>query len=228
MDAAYYNTADVHAIEGGGDYPEKISFFVDSVKKYYKKSPHKNLKILDIGCHEGELSRKFKSYGKVYGVDFSKRAVERAQKYGIDAKVADALSIPKIYKTIQFDIVTAGDIIEHIFDTDTFLEGVYSVLKNDGVLLLSTPNIVSLGRRLMALFGKNPYCEYNAKADGLNVGHIRYYSKKNLEDQLADHSYQDVSVVTDITNAPFPFVDVLLLRTFPGLGRELYATAYKR
>ncbi len=227
MNKDYYNSPHTHQIEGGGDYPEKLLFFVNSLSKIKRISVKKSLTILDVGCHSGEMSALFKKFGDVYGIDLNKKAVEEAKRRGIKAKAGDIFELDQIFKSNYFDIVTAGDIIEHVFDTDLFLKKIKQVLKKDGALLLSTPNLLSLGRRLLAILGKNPYCEYSTKEDGINVGHIRYYTFDNLVTQLKENGFQNVTVETDITNIPIKVIDEIILKINPRFGRELYATAYK-
>ncbi len=227
MNYEYYNAEHTNAIEGGGDYPEKIAFFVNSLQKIKHIKKQKKLSILDVGCHAGKISRLFLEFGEVYGLDLNEKAVEEAKKSKIRAKVGDVFQVDRIFKDLSFDVIIAGDIIEHVFDTDLFLQKLRNMLSPDGVLLLSTPNLLSLGRRYMALIGKNPYCEFSAKEDGINVGHIRYYTYDNLFSQLLENKYQKVKIETDIVNFPVKFIDQLLVRINPRLGRELYATAYK-
>ena len=62
---------------------------------------------------------------------------------------------------------------------------VKKVVKKNGYIIYSTPNIASLGRRLMLLFGKNPYIEVsNHKEINLFnapvVGHIRYFTLNTM------------------------------------------------
>ena len=227
MNQDYYNSEHTHQIEGGGDYPEKLSFFVKSIEEIKSHHSKKPLSILDVGCHSGKMSILFKKYGDVFGIDINKKAVEEANKKGIRAKAGDVFEIDTIFKNQTFDIVVAGDIIEHVFDTDLFLKKLRLTMKAGGVLLLSTPNLLSLGRRFMALTGKNPYCEYSAKEDGVNVGHIRYYTYDNLRDQLIQNGFRKVKIKTDITNIPIKIADRLLIKINPRFGRELYATAFK-
>jgi len=43
-----------------------------------------------------------------------------------------------------FDVITANQIIEHLYNTDTFIREVWRVLKQGGYAVISTPNIASL------------------------------------------------------------------------------------
>jgi SAM-dependent methyltransferase len=158
-------------------------------------------------------------------VDINKYAVDESIRKGIDARLGDVLEIQKVFDGRKFDVIIAGDIIEHIFDTDFFLENIKLSLNENGMLLLSTPNIVSLGRRLMAVFGVNPYCEYSAEANGINVGHIRYYSIKNLKDQFFKKGLIIKSLETDTVNLPVNILNYYMSKYFPGLGREILVAA---
>jgi 2-polyprenyl-3-methyl-5-hydroxy-6-metoxy-1,4-benzoquinol methylase len=69
-------------------------------------------------------------------------------------------------------------------DTDKFIIEMKRILKPDGLLFLTTPNIAALKNRLRLLFGKYPYnLEY--KLGG--AGHVHIYNKTKLKEQLEEH-----------------------------------------
>lgn len=75
----------------------------------------------------------------------------------------------------SLDIVVAGEIIEHLYDTGDFLEEIKRVLKPEGKLIITTPNLAPLANRARILFGfQPPTC--NIELDG-QVGHIRAFTK---------------------------------------------------
>ncbi len=226
MNNEYYNRVSDYKLQKGGYYPQKVGFFENELQAYKNKSKGRKLLILDIACNEGTLSKVYSKYGKVMGVDLNKKGVLKAKRNGVDAVVGDVMELDRLFN-YKFDVIVAGDIIEHLFDTDKFLQVINTVLKKDGVLLLSTPNIVSLGRRLMAVLGKNPYCEYCSKANSFNVGHIRYYSYQDIFDQLKENGFGDILIKSDTLNLPPWILDKLLCKVFPGLGRELLVRAKK-
>lgn len=59
-----------------------------------------------------------------------------------------------------FDIVFAGEVIEHIFDDAKFLKNIYKILKPNGLIVLTTPNLFFSVNRLLFPFGKMPYFAY--------------------------------------------------------------------
>lgn len=225
MHKNYYNSISDSDLQKGGYYHQKISYFKKEISAYAKKKD--NISILDLACNEGGISEIFLKYGKVCAVDINQEAVERACQKGIEARYGDVLNLVDVFPGKLFDVVVAGDIVEHVFDTDLLLNNIRSVLKQGGMLLLSTPNLVSLGRRWLALTGKNPFCEYSCKKNGINVGHIRYYTLDNLNEQLAEKKFVNISIKSDTANIPLSVVDKTAVSLFPGLGRELLAKAYK-
>lgn len=185
-----------------------------------------NQGILDLGCGTGDfikiLSKKNK---KVEGIEISKKVAQIAQKKGLKIKISD-LHTTFPYSKNSFDTVTAGEIIEHIYDTDFFLEEIKRILKPNGFLILSTPNIATLGRRLMLLFGVNPLIETSLDH---SAGHIRYFTKKSLSDLLEKHNFKITKFTSDSINfdQKGKFQSKTLAKIFPTFGARLIIKAVK-
>jgi 2-polyprenyl-3-methyl-5-hydroxy-6-metoxy-1,4-benzoquinol methylase len=54
------------------------------------------------------------------------------------------------------DIIHAGDVIEHLNDTDTFVKEIKRILKPDGYAVISTPNLASWHNILCLCLGLQP------------------------------------------------------------------------
>lgn len=221
---SFYNKVSDLEIQKGGYRSKKLEFFLGEIKK---KADKKAIQILDLACNEGSLTEKYGKYGEIWGIDINAEAMKKAKAKKLNVILGDVFNIGDLFKGKKFDVVIAGDIIEHVFDTDGLIVEVKKILKQDGVLLLSTPNLLSAGRRAMALIGKNPYCEYSTTNDGINVGHIRYYTYKNIKDQLHKHKFKNITIVSDTLNFPVTFIDQFLVFCCPAFGRELYIRAEK-
>lgn len=184
-------------------------------------------KILDIGCGIGLIGEQIKKKGNiVYGIDLSKGAVNNARKKGIIAKVADIQKkIP--FKNNFFDGIILGEIIEHIYDTDKFLQEVRRKLKKDGYIILTTPNLATLGRRLLLFFGKNPHIEYYFRED--SAGHIRYFVKDTLFKLLSDNGFKIEKYLSDEVNfnAKGTIKSKFIAKVFPTFGRTIIIKARK-
>lgn len=221
----YYNKEHLATISRRGYYQEKIDFFL----RQLGDSKKDNLQILDIGCNDGELTKLYESYGNVLGTDINKKAIEQCKKKGLNCLCISTDDLVRTHKN-SFDIVIAGDIIEHIFDTDAFLQSIYKLLKKDGILLLTTPNLASIGRRIMLLIGKNPFIEFSTKlpSEEINVGHIRYYTISNIEYQLKENRFNDIQIFGDRINVlPGVYVPYTVAKFFPTLSRNFLICAKK-
>lgn len=221
----FYNRDYLQKISRRGYYLEKINYITSILSSIQRE----DLRILDVACNDGELSEIYSRYGKVVGVDIDKKAVKKCRQRGIKCLCTRIEEMPKKYLN-YFDVVVAGDIIEHVFDTDLFLASIKAVLKKGGVLLLTTPNLVSLARRAMVLLGINPFIEFSLSLPSkeYNVGHIRYYTKDNLEQQLKTQGYKKITIVGDRINLPFSFyVPHILAKFLPTFSRNLMAFVEK-
>ena len=140
-------------------------------------------KLLEIGCCGGEFLQLLQKMGwKVSGLEISKKATKRAKDKGLDVKVHDANNkFP--FKDNSFDVVVAGEIIEHTFDDVGFLDECYRILKKNGLLIITTPNLISLKNRFLMLFGFNPRYV-------LGRCHYRFYTKKVFEDIIKKSKFQ--------------------------------------
>lgn len=74
---------------------------------------------------------------------------------GFNAKVMDA---EQIKFNEKFDVVFAGELIEHLPNPGLFLKAAQKVLKPDGLIVLSTPNTFSASKiiRVMQMITNDP------------------------------------------------------------------------
>ncbi len=203
----------------------------DFLRKFNREG--KPLRLLDIGCDNGILSSRLKQLGyDVYGLDIRKKEVALARKLGIKAVVGSAeKKFP--FGSGYFDAALAGDIIEHLYDTDFFIQEVYRILKQGGIFVVTTPNLVSLSNRIRLLFGKLPVgSEIRLGSD--MAGHIRNYTFPELESQLRQHGFSVVRKVSSNImfpvryNVPLKSLAVKLGDYFPNIGSHIIIAARKQ
>lgn len=160
-----------------------------------------NKNILDIGCNDGTLLSLIANRdNNFYGIEASNYGVDECIKKGIMVKqffIDGQNTLP--FKNNMFDLIIASEIMEHIYDTDFFLAEIRRLLKKGGFFLVSTPNIASLGRRLMLLLGINPIIETSPHEQD-SSGHIRYFTFKTLADLLNKHGFRICIAVSDVIN----------------------------
>lgn len=143
-------------------------------------------RILDVGCGDGAVGEHLIKNldAKVDGIDISLKAVEVARRRGINAKVWDLEnSLP--FKTNTFDAVFWGDNIEHLFKPAEVLDEIRRVLKKNGRLIMSCPNMGYWRYRLYYLFNGCPADTEWSGSLPWDWGHIRFFNKRILEKFLS-------------------------------------------
>lgn len=120
----------------------------------FKKWMGKNKKVLDLGCRDGTFTRHFIDQNDVTGLDVDKIAVEECRKnLNIEAKWADfSLHIP--LATSSFDVIVAGEVLEHLPHPAIAIAEVSRVLRPNGLFIGSVPNSYHLKNRLRVLKGR--------------------------------------------------------------------------
>lgn len=140
--------------------------------------PKSRGKLLDVGCGIGTISLELQKKGfDVSGIDFSSVGVKMANDIGIKATVCDLDKSGIPFENDFFDVVWAGDIIEHVFDPIFMLKEISRVLKPSGKLLLTTPNDLNLKRRIsIFLLGRSPQSGIYR-----NLGQCKHHTLFSLE-----------------------------------------------
>jgi 2-polyprenyl-3-methyl-5-hydroxy-6-metoxy-1,4-benzoquinol methylase len=104
-------------------------------------------RLLDVGCGDGHfLHRMAKGGWQGTGIDFDGTAIECGRKkYGLNLEVGDFQTAN--FGIEGFDAVTMSHVIEHVPDPMACLEKCRQLLRPGGRLVLSTPNVRSLGHK---------------------------------------------------------------------------------
>jgi 2-polyprenyl-6-hydroxyphenyl methylase/3-demethylubiquinone-9 3-methyltransferase len=88
-----------------------------------------------------------------------------------------------------FDVVWAGEVIEHVLDTASWLSEVRRVLRSGGALLLSTPAHGRLTLLRLALSRRAFAEHFEPRGD-----HLRFYARDTLSRLLEDFGFESVRV----------------------------------
>lgn len=148
-------------------------------------------RVLDVGCGEGWFASELVRAGaSVVGIDVAEEPLRRARERdsGLDLRVVDADG-PWPLRDASFDVVWAGETIEHVADTAGWLSEVRRVLGPGGRLLLSTPDHGRLRVLWLALSRRAFEVHFDPRAD-----HLRYYTRAGLSVLLDEFGFEDVAV----------------------------------
>ena len=124
--------------------PVRVRYILEHLSANKKLGKHINL--LDIGCGGGILTESMAALGmSVSGLDLSEESIAVASRHarasGLDIKYYCS-SIEEFSNTseLKYDVITMMEVVEHVTDIDHFLENALKLLKEGGMLFLSTLN----------------------------------------------------------------------------------------
>jgi 2-polyprenyl-3-methyl-5-hydroxy-6-metoxy-1,4-benzoquinol methylase len=96
------------------------------------------LNVLDVGAGDGIIGEHvWKTGNHVVAVDLPTVAFQAHKRQGLLTVAGDAEQ--SSFASNIFDVVLASEILEHLWNPHSFVDEAYRVLKDDGYLIISTP-----------------------------------------------------------------------------------------
>lgn len=145
--------------------------------------------LLDVGCSSGEFLYWAQCAGfKAFGVELNPRTAGIAQKNGFDVLIGTIDAV--VYPPESFDVIFLGDVIEHVRDPRALVLSCKKLLKNGGMLVISTPNLDCLWARITLVL----YRAFAIPPSTLTPPyHLFQFSKGNLDRLLAECSFKNTT-----------------------------------
>jgi len=142
-----------------------------TIEKIQVLRPGLDARILDIGCGMGSLLRALDhaGYSDVCGLEFSAFAAAQAQR-NVRGKVIAADFLEADFGEARFDVIHAGEVIEHLRDPMSFFRRLRALLAPGGVFIYSTGNAAGVYARVLGT--RWPYL--------VPEGHLVYYTPKTM------------------------------------------------
>jgi len=169
--------------------------FPGIIKVLDKFNVQKDAYILDAGCGGGYIvGNLYKlGYSNIYGFDVSTSGIEVAQKSY--PEIAERFIVHDGYEEKlpagipeKYDVVLSVEVIEHMFLPRVYLKNLKNWLKDNGLLVLTTPYHGYFKNLLIAILNK-----YDSHHNPLwDFGHIKFFSKSTLFKILEETGFQPV------------------------------------
>ena len=153
---------------------------VDKIALKFLKSP-----VLDLGCYYGRKTKWLaEHFDKVDGCDISKTALSKAKRNNPKLNFFQCDFGKKNLKTKKkYNSIFATEIIEHIFDTQTFLKNCSNALNKNGILFITTPNVVNYSNRIRLLYGNDVFISGDK-------AHIRFFNPKTIVKEIEQAGFK--------------------------------------
>ncbi|MFM8431285.1 MAG: class I SAM-dependent methyltransferase [Bacteroidota bacterium] len=153
---------------------------LDTLEPYRVKG-----RLLDVGCGEGFFLEVAKRRGwEVHGTEFSPLYIPICESKGINMKFGRLN--PDDYTHDFFDVITWFEVIEHINNPNKEIESFRKIIRPEGAVYVTTPNINSISRILLK--GKWTAITY--------PDHLCYYSPFSIKKLFLRYGFHVVSLKT--------------------------------
>ena len=186
-------------------YPEFSEYFVryplkgsrHSSHDYFRQLVGTNQDVLDCGCGEGHFAAELvKQQNRVVGIDLLPApAIDGVFEKYIQCDLRDGLgrAVESLGEQ-RFSRVLLMDILEHLPDPRSLLLDCRKMLKPNGKLMASVPNIANLTVRLSLLLGRFEYTERGI----LDRTHLRFFTRRSVRRLLEEAGYQIIGQKTTV------------------------------
>jgi 2-polyprenyl-3-methyl-5-hydroxy-6-metoxy-1,4-benzoquinol methylase len=217
------------------DYKDKaVEYFSNTrvdVIALIPKNPDN--KILEIGAGSGSTLVRIKELGlaaETVGIELMEMPQTLQNHPSIDKLYIT--DIEKNFPAIQenyFDVIIAGDVLEHLLDPWKMVEKITTLLKPGGLLICSLPNIREIAT-LWKVFIKGDFAY--TKEGILDKTHLRFFCKKNIIALVTSPQLEFVKAHSNLHLQPNAgkrrFINKLSGRLFEQFLSRQYLTVSKK
>lgn len=198
--------------------------FIDSCLESFKG---KMLRVLDVGCGNGNISRYIGSKGHtVLGIDISDATIKTATSLTAMSNVSfQNIPVEELHTEKEFDLIICSEVIEHLNQPTVVVNALKKLLKKEGMLIVTVPN--GFGPRELFITKPLQFMKSNTpkvfqwvnsakksmgfsgatvQSDAENLTHVQFFTKKALCNLIGSDSMQLRSFrASNFIEGVFPF-----------------------
>jgi 2-polyprenyl-3-methyl-5-hydroxy-6-metoxy-1,4-benzoquinol methylase len=156
-------------------------------KKFFKKKIRslerfkKTGRLLDVGCAEGSFLSACVSHNfELYGVEPSKFIYPELKAALPDCKLYNTTLLEAQFPSNYFDLIVLINTIEHLWNPREIITEAHRILKEDGLLMIETPDT---GHWIARLMGKKWF-------PMLIRDHVVFFSRKTMTELLQETGFE--------------------------------------
>lgn len=142
--------------------------------------------VLDLGFGAGLLARRIRPHCRyLAGIELDPDSAREGAPFFDQPLVGDLLTGVSGPWREPFDVIVAGDILEHLPSPEELLALLRPLLAPGGVLMLSLPNVANVTVRAALVLGRFPYADRGI----LDRTHLRFFTRASARALLRDAGF---------------------------------------
>jgi 2-polyprenyl-3-methyl-5-hydroxy-6-metoxy-1,4-benzoquinol methylase len=215
---------------------KRLDLLVSAVVDHQRETQKDNLRIIDVGCGNGNISLPLASLGySVWGVDIDPRSIGQArQRNPFPNATFSVTDANELVGQERFDVIICSELFEHLPQPEKLAESAWGLLERDGLLLATIPNghgpeeivrrflvTTSLGRKILAVLRRTVLRRAEkVQSENIDSPHLWYFSHRGFRKLLERAGF----AITAVRNWTFFFLQsyYLFLRLFIRRGSRLF------
>lgn len=145
------------------------------------------LAVLDLGFGAGHFAQRIRPACRyLAGLELDRSAAAEGARFFDEAVTGDIFEGIVTRWKEPFDVVVAGDVLEHLPRPEELLGALRPLLKPGGILLVSLPNVANVTVRASLLAGRFPYADRGI----LDRTHLRFYTRASARALLEGSGFR--------------------------------------
>ena len=196
---------------------ENSTYFENSRPEMLPFVPDSASVLLEVGCGSGAFAARFKerkaaagSPVEIWGVEMDNGAARQASQVLDRVLHGDVATVGDQLPPEHFDCVILNDVIEHVTEPAALLQSLRPLLKPDGHLVASIPNVRYFFNVVdLAVHGRWEYADEGI----LDRTHLRFFTRSSMMTLLTENGFQVETMVgiNPTGSAKFHLVNLLTL-----------------
>ena len=214
---------------------KRIKLTEEAIRKYGRPG-----EILEIGCGTGENLHYYASkfgFSRAYCVEIASSAEEKIREKGLVPLILD-VNVDRIPLSDEsIDVILFEEVVEHLYNSDLVMSEIKRLLKESGILVLSTPNLASWINRLSLLFGYQPFSHDVSFLGGFgrfkyknqSNGHIKSFTLRAMLEYLKFFGFEVLEVKGIEADGAPPLISRIdsIVSKIPSLASHMFVVARK-
>jgi len=166
-----------------------IGYFQNQRTVMLKYIPSNAIRILEVGCGEGEFCRALKRPDReIWGVEMNEDAAKMATKNCTKVLVGDFNSVYGQIPVNYFDVIVFNDVLEHIYAPWETIQLIKPLLSNIGIVVTSIPNFRYVSNLITEILVEGEF-RYKPEGGILDDTHIRFFTSKSICRMFREQGY---------------------------------------
>lgn len=181
--------------------------------------------LLDVGCYDGsnlKVLRQQYINSNLYGVDIDNTVLSYADQYG-STYCVDIEKNTFPFQHNFFDYILCGDVLEHLHNPVLVLNNLKLFLKDDGMFIISLPNLMHVSVLFQLLNGRFVY-EDAGLLDKTHIHFFTYYEILNMFKECGLDVVDARCFKYDLSTNEIELIDKLMTIKYEGVERFMFET----